>query len=204
MTVTAVVFDLGGVLTGPPFAGIAAYELSVGLPEGSISCYFRGDPVFSSLERGEIGAREFWKSVGIRVQEAHGVRVDLRELAATTEAASDLTPEALALVRELHGSYTLGLLTNNVAEAATWRAQLPADLFDVVIDSSAVGLRKPDPRIYELLVAELGRPATEVVFVDDFVENLPPAAELGIHVIGFENVSQCRAALAAAGVNVTV
>jgi putative hydrolase of the HAD superfamily len=204
VTVTAVVFDLGGVLTGPPFAGIAAYEVSVGLPEGSISRYFRGDPVFSSLERGEIGAREFWKSVGVRVQEAHGVRVDLRELAATTEAASDLTPEALALVRELHGSYTLGLLTNNVAEAATWRAQLPAELFDVVLDSSAVGFRKPDPRIYELLRAELGLPPDEVVFIDDFEENLPPAAELGIHVIGFESVPQCRAALAATGVTVAV
>ena len=200
MTVTAVVFDLGGVLTGPPFAGIAAYETSVGLPEGSISGYFRGDPVFSSLERGEVGAREFWKSVGVRVQEAHGVRIDLRALAATTEAASDLQPDALALVRELHGSYSLGLLTNNVAEAATWRAQLPAELFDVVIDSSTVGLRKPDPRIYELLIARLDRPAAEVVFVDDFEENLPPAAAIGIQVIGFESVTQCRAALAALGV----
>ncbi len=198
--ITAVVFDLGGVLTGPPYAGVAVYEAEVGLPAGSLLRYFRGDVVMSRLERGEITAREYWKSVGTRVQEAHGIRIDLGALAGSTEASSHLVPEALDLVRALHGRYVLGLLTNNVGEARVWRDQLPHELFDVIIDSSAVGLRKPDPRIYELLLARLARPAREVVFVDDFEENLPPAAALGINVVAFENVAECRTALEALGV----
>ncbi len=200
MTITAVVFDLGGVLTGPPFGGIAGYEASLGLPERSISQYFRNDPVYHSLERGEISAREFWKSVGTRVQEEHGVRIDLRALAATTEAASHVRPEAIELVRSLHPAYALGLLTNNVAEAGVWRDQLPYELFDTVIDSSAVGVRKPDPRIYELVIEQLARDAREIVFIDDFEENLPPAAALGMQVIRFESTEQCRADLATLGV----
>jgi epoxide hydrolase-like predicted phosphatase len=199
--ITAVVFDLGGVLTGPPFDGMTEYEESVSLPAGSITQYFRNDPVYHSLERGEISARDFWKSVGTRVQEAHGVRIDLRALAATTEEASHLRPDAVDLVRSLHGRFAIGLLTNNVAEAGIWREQLPHELFDTIVDSSAVGFRKPDPRIYELVVAQLGRAAAEIVFIDDFEENLPPAAALGMRVISFESVEQCRAALAALGVD---
>lgn len=204
MSITAVVFDLGGVLTGPPFAGVHAYEERVALPAGSLARYFRADPVMHRLERGEITAREFFKSVGIRVHEAYGVRIDLGELAAATESAAELNPAALALVRELHGRYALALLTNNAAEASVWRAQLPHELFDVIVDSSAVQLRKPDPRIYELVLDRLGRPASEVVFVDDFDENLPPAAELGMAVIPFESVEQCRKALVALGVELAV
>ena len=202
--ITTVVFDLGGVLTEAPFGGVAEYERAVGLPETSISRYFRGDPVFASLERGEITARDFWKSVGTRVQDAHGVRIDLGALALATEAAGHLRPDALALVSELHGRYSLGLLTNNVAEAAIWRDELPHDLFEVLIDSSAVGVRKPDPRIYELVLEQLGRTPAESVFIDDFEENLPPARELGMAVVHFETVAQCRGALAELGVDVRV
>jgi len=201
VTITAVVFDLGGVLTAPPFGGVADYERSLGLPATSISRYFRGDPVFASLERGEISARDFWKSVGTRVQAAEGVRIDLGALAAATEAAGHLEADALALVRELHGRYSLGLLTNNVAEAAIWRDELPHELFDAVIDSSAVALRKPDRRIYELVLDRIGRTPAESVFIDDFEENLPPAHELGMAVVHFESVSQCRRALAALGMD---
>lgn len=197
MTITTIVFDLGGVLTPPPFAGVAEYERSVGLPPGSITQYFRGDPVFASLERGEITAREFWKSVGTRVQAEHGVRIELARLAAATESAGHLVPEAVELVRELHGRYRLGLLTNNVAEAAIWREELPHELFDAVVDSSAVGLRKPDPAIYRIVLDRLGATAAESVFIDDFEENLPPARELGMAVVLFESVEQCRAELAA-------
>lgn len=204
MTITTVVFDLGGVLTAPPFGGVADYERSMGLPEASISRYFRGDAVFASLERGEISARDFWKSVGSRVQAAEGVRIDLGALAAATEDAGHLQPDALALVRELHGRYSLALLTNNVAEAAVWKEELPHELFDAVIDSSVVALRKPDRRIYELVLDRIGRTPAESVFIDDFEENLPPAHDLGMAVVHFESVLQCRRALAALGLDVAI
>ena len=152
------------------------------------------------LERGEITARDYWKTLGTEVDADHGVRLQLAAVAAAADQGSAFRPEMLELVRSFHGRYTLGLLTNNVKEAATWRDQLPRELFDVIIDSSAVGLRKPDPRIYELLLDKLDRPAPEVVFVDDFEENLPPAAALGIETIGFESPDQLRHRLTELGV----
>lgn len=201
--IVAVVFDLGGVLTVPPFTGIHAYEDEIGLPRDSLSPFFRGDPVMSRVERGELEVREFWKYVGTTVEERHGVRIDLRRFARVAESAGRLEPRMLELVRELHGCYTIGLLTNNVKEASVWRDELPHELFDVAIDSSAVGLRKPDSRIYELLLERLGAPPEAVVYVDDFEENIPPAAALGIRTVHFEDPDQCRRALADLGVGLS-
>jgi epoxide hydrolase-like predicted phosphatase len=200
LLITAIVFDLGGVITVPPFEGIVAYERERGLPSGAITRYFRGHDLMHELERGEITARDFWKTLGTEIEAEYGVRLRLGEVAAAADRGSELRPEMIELVRSLHGDYTLGLLTNNVKEAVTWRDQLPHELFDVLIDSSAVGLRKPDPRIYELLLERLDRPAAEVVFVDDFEENLPPAAALGIQTIGFETPDQFRHRLAELGI----
>ena len=179
---------------------MAVYEAEVGLPAGSLLRYFRGDVVMSRLERGEITAREYWKSVGTRVQEAHGVRIDLGALAGSTEASSHLVPEALDLVRALHGRYVLGLLTNNVGEARDLARPAPARALRR--DHRLVGGRPAQARPADLRAAARAprRPAREVVFVDDFEENLPPAAALGINVVAFENVAQCRTALEALGV----
>ena len=73
-------------------------------------------------------------------------------------------------------------------------------IFDHFIDSSQVGVRKPSPAIYEELLRRLDRPAGEVVFFDDFEENLPPAAALGITAIQFTGIDDCRKALVDLGV----
>lgn len=192
MTVAGVAFDLGGVLTPPVFGPLDELNDSLGLPEGVLRGYFRGDPVFAAVERGETSVRDFLKSVGVRVQEAHGLRLDLRALAGAVEAPGHLVPEMVALVHRLHDAgLRLGLLTNNAKESVVWREQLPRECFDAVVDSSEVGLRKPDPRIYTLLLTRLGLPAEQVLYVDDFPENLPPAAELGMQTWQFDS----RAAL---------
>lgn len=198
--VTAVVFDMGGVLTVAPFTGVEAYEAEAGLPRGSITRFFRGDPDMARVETGELAARDFFKAVGTKIQDAHGVRIDLRRLATMAEGAATMRPEMLALVRELHGRFALGLLTNVVREATGWLSALPRELFDVVLESHALGLRKPDPRVYLAMLEALGRPAEETVFVDDFEENLPPAEALGIRTIQFLDPDQCRRDLAALGV----
>jgi putative hydrolase of the HAD superfamily len=102
------------------------------------------------------------------------------------------------LVRTLHGPFTTALVTNNIAGAA-WRGGFPFELFDVVLDSSEAGVRKPDRRFYEELLRRLDRPAAEVVFIDDFDENLVPAAELGFHTVLFSTLDACRRALAELG-----
>jgi len=201
MTITAVVFDYGGVITGPPFVGAEAYEREAGLPPGTLTQIFRRDPEMARVETGELAARDYFKGLGVRIQEQHGVRMDLRRFAELIEGSVGTSPEMIELVRELHGRYRLGLLTNVIREATTWRTRLPLELFDVVIESHAVGLRKPDPRIYLAMLEAVGRPPDEVVFIDDFDENLPPATALGIHTILFESPEQCRRELAALGVH---
>jgi len=198
VTVTAVAFDLGGVLTRSAFAGLDAHCASVGLPPGTLTRYFRGDPVMARLEVGEIGSRDFLRYVRAEVEAAHGVRLDIRALAAAAGEGERTRPEMLDLVAALRGRVATALVTNNVAEA-TWRAAFPFHLFDTVLDSSQIGVRKPDPRFYAELLTRLGRPAHEILFVDDFEENLVPAAALGMHTLHFDGAASCRAALVELG-----
>jgi putative hydrolase of the HAD superfamily len=199
MPITAVAFDFGGVLSQSPSAALDAYAAELALPAGTFLPFFRTDARMAELETGRISSREFFKYVCIDVQGRHEVRVDIRALAAAAAAGETLDPRMLDLVREVRGQCTTALLTNNVREAG-WRPTFPFELFDVVVDSSEVGVRKPDPAIYQGLLERLDRPAQEVAFIDDFRENLPPAAALGISTIAFVDEAQCRAELARLGV----
>jgi HAD superfamily hydrolase (TIGR01509 family) len=155
------------------------------------------------LEIGEITSREFFKYVCADVEACHGRRVDIRRLAAAAEEGQILDPAMLELVGEVRAACATALVTNNVAEAG-WRGGFPFDLFDVVLDSSEIGARKPDPAVYEALLGRLCRPAAEVAFVDDFAENLVPAAALGLATVLFTGIDDCRTALAALGVALPV
>ena len=197
MTVTALAFDFGGVLTVPPFAGLEAYGDELGLPAGTLTDWFTGDAM-AELEVGAISARDFFKRVCVECERRHRVRVDIRALAAAAARSEELDPEMLALVEEVRGSRATALLTNNVA-TATWRASFPFHLFDVVIDSSEVGLRKPDPAVYRLLLERLGRPPADVAFVDDLERNVAAARAVGIRGIQFTGLDACRRALADLG-----
>ncbi len=199
MPITAVAFDFGGVLARSPGAALDAYAADLGLPGGTFLEYFRGDEQMAALETGRISGREFFKYVCIEVQSRHDVRVDIRALARAAAAGEVLDPSMLELVREVGEHCATALLTNNVREAG-WRATFPFELFDVVVDSSEVGARKPDPAIYRTLLDRLDRPGSEVAFIDDFAENLPPAAALGLSTIAFVDEPQCRAALAGLGI----
>jgi len=194
-----VAFDMGGVLTYTSFGGLEDYAATLGLPAGLLTGYFRGHPQMVLLETAQISSREFFKFVCIDCEQRTGVRVDIRALASAAARGEILNPEMLDLVSEVHETCATALLTNNVAEAG-WRASFPFELFDDVIDSSEVGVRKPDPQIYAELVRRLDLPAGSIAFVDDLEENLPPAAQLGIHCLLFTDVQSLRTALADVGV----
>ncbi len=198
MTVTAVAFDFGGVLTYSAFAGFAEYGAELGLPDEALVTFFRDDPQMGRLETGQISSREFMKYVCIEAERRHGQRIDMRRLAAAAGQALVLNPEMIALVEEVGRHATVALLTNNVAEA-DWRATFPFHLFEVVVDSSEVGVRKPDPRIYEALLQKLGRPAAEVAFVDDLPVNIEAAVALGIAPVLFTGRDACRTELVRLG-----
>ncbi|MCU1694903.1 MAG: HAD-superfamily hydrolase subfamily variant 3 [Mycobacterium sp.] len=196
--VAAVAFDMGGVLTHTSFGGLEAYAQTLGLPEGLLTSYFRGHPKMVLLETAKISSREFFKFVCADSEQRTGTRLDIRELASAAAKGEVLNPAMLELVAEVHRDCTTALLTNNVAEAG-WRVTFPFDLFDVVIDSSQVGVRKPDPRIYEELIRRLDLPAETIAFIDDLPENLPPAARLGIRTVLFTGADELRSALTKMG-----
>lgn len=192
------VFDYGGVLTGPPFDRVAGFEAENGLPDGAIMRFF-DEPEWEDLMLGKASVREWMKSLGRRVQDDHGVHIDLRALGVLL-AGEGPQPEMLDILRELHGrGVTLGILTNNVQES-TWRELVPIELLDVMVDSSEVGLAKPDPRIYELLLSKLERPGEAVAYFDDLEENIPPARALDINAFLYEDAAKCRRELEALGV----
>lgn len=189
--IRAGIFDFGGVMTTNPREGLYRYEQSLGLPRGALYRVIVGDDdghgLWHRLERREISAKRFWREVNRRAREELGVRITLRGVAGSFAGSFGPRPAMIALVRELRRKIRTVLLTNNVAEfTSLWRPIIPVEeLFDRVIDSSAVGLRKPDPRIFRLaLEAALVTPA-EAIFVDDTLEHVLAAERMGIRSIHF-------------------
>jgi epoxide hydrolase-like predicted phosphatase len=198
-TVDSVIFDLGGVLWAE--GGLA--RLAEGYPveqqaavvELVLGPYHEDtDHPWHRVERGELDLASFVADLRER---ARAAGIELRGWGSSggggsgeAKVGTTLNDEMVRLVRELRGSgVRTGLLTNNVAELRpTWRAMLPWDeLFDDVVDSSEVGLRKPNEAIYRLALARLGAHAERTAFVDDMPSNVHAAERLGmvgVHVEG--------------------
>jgi putative hydrolase of the HAD superfamily len=189
--------DFGGVLTTPLQAGFLAYQEEAGLSLEELGSAMaraaeeHGENPLFALERGEITESEFWG----RVQGHVGGGFDLTRLRELFfERLLPNTP-MIEFVRELRGrDVHAALLTNNVREwEPLWRGKLPEveELFDVIVDSAFVGLRKPDPEIYTLTLERLGGVEPErCVFVDDVELNCDTARELGMEAIRFESAEQ--------------
>ncbi len=191
MTIEAVVFDFGGVFTPSPFAGMQRWFSAHGIdPDRGVRAIFGAydedtDHPWHRLERGELALTPALEQIGALAAE-QGLRFDLLELFHGASWAVLLRRDLVQRVRRLRADgYRTALLTNNIAEfSAGWRAMLPVDeLFEVVIDSSEVGLRKPDPRIFEMLLRKLGLAANRVVFLDDAPGNVEAARRVGMHAI---------------------
>ena len=139
------------------------------------------------LETGRLSEAEFFRRLCARHEMAGGPHIDpvrVRELIFAERA--EASAAMVDTVRQLRDAgYRTALLTNNAREwEPMWRALIPVDeLFDVVVDSSVVGLRKPDPAIYQLTCDRLGLPPQECIFVDDLECNVDAAAELGMEVV---------------------
>lgn len=192
--IEAVFWDFGGVFTGSPFH-LDDYARSLGttnerLLEHVFGRYeANGDHPWHRLERGEgtlddalEAAAESCRADGIEGFDAEGF------FKAMSGTSSDGRRElVVSKVRELNDSgIRQAIITNNAKEFGDmWRSLIPVDeLFEAVIDSSAVGIRKPDPAIYLLALErlEVSNPETSV-FLDDFEPNVAAARELGMHGI---------------------
>ena len=191
MTVSAVVFDLGGVITESPMTAFAAYEREAGLPDGLIRRINSTDPdtnAWARYERNELDVAGF--SAAFEAEAAAlGHRIDASRV--LNGLQGDVRPEMVAAVRRLReAGLPLAVLSNNVApmERTGGLGEL-LDLFDAVVESSLEGIRKPEPEIYlralERLSEAVGRPieASDCAYLDDLGINLKPARALGFSTI---------------------
>jgi len=184
MSFEAVIFDLGGVVLGSPLQAFASYEHSAGLPHNFLNrLIVAAGPqgAWSRLERGELDMPGFIEAFDREVALA-GRRISAAELMAQVAAGSGIRPQMLDAVGRIRAAgLRTAALTNNWASAdqASKMQQLRPH-FDVFVESVRLGMRKPDPRIYQYVLAELGVGPSEAVFLDDIGQNLKPARALGM------------------------
>ncbi len=195
--VRAVISDFGGVLTSPLFESFAAWQRQSGLSFERLgqamadAAEHSGMHPLYELEKGHISEAEFVRSIEERLG---GVR--LRGMRETYFDNIDANPPMIELMRKLRSrGLRMALLTNNVREwEPHWRAKLPDvdDIFEVIVDSAFVGMRKPERGIYELTLARLGGglQPEECVFVDDVELNCEAAAALGMAAVHFRDNDQ--------------
>ena len=195
-------FDMGGVIVSGPWEGFAAYERENGLPEGLIRRINSTDSdsnAWARMERGEIGLEEF--AVAFEGEAAAmGYQVD--GMAVLNGLGGELIPSMAEAVRRCSERLKTGLLTNNYAPMGSSErsAELAEVLgrFDVVIESSVVGVRKPDPAFYALACKALSVEPSGCVFLDDLGVNLKPARAMGMTTIKVIDPDEALAELEAA------
>ncbi|SBS79128.1 HAD-superfamily hydrolase subfamily IA variant 3 [uncultured Mycobacterium sp.] len=192
--IDGVVFDMGGVLTVDPYAALRDYAVTLQIPEDTLVGHVRGSR-FAEVETGALSMRDFLKFACRGVEGRFGVRVDIRLLAEALAAGQQVRPEMVELIGELvSNGVKVGLLTNNAKEARAWWASgvLPLEFFTAVVDSSDVGVRKPDPRIFVITADRLGCPPERVMFFDDTPENVAGAQAVGMIAELFTDPESCR------------
>jgi putative hydrolase of the HAD superfamily len=185
-SIKAALFDFGGVISTSPFEGFARYERDNGLPADflrQMNATNHDTNAWARHERAELTFDDFCAAYEAEAM-ALGYTIDARDVLACL--SGDIRPEMLEAIRCCKERLRTGLITNNVAamtEEPSNMMTMVDGLFDVVIESSKSGIRKPDPRIYEMACDQLGVAATEVVFLDDLGINLKPAAAMGMTTI---------------------
>lgn len=208
MAIKAVIFDFGGVITSSPFDAFTRYEAERGLPAGLLRQVNATNPdsnAWALFERNEIDAAAFdARFLAESTALGHPVRGgDVLPL-----LSGDIRLGMVEALKACKAAFKVGCITNNVItghgagmSGTTEKAAKVAgimELFDAVIESSKVGLRKPDPRIYEMMCELLAVEPAECVYLDDLGINCKPAAVLGMTAIKVTGEAQALADLSAA------
>lgn len=185
-TPTAVFWDFGGVITTSPFAAFNRYETARGIPLDfirSVNTHNPDDNAWARIERREISAAEF-DTLFAEESAALGHRVPGSDVLGCLYG--DVQPEMVRALETIRAAgLTQACLTNNVLDSTVARPDVLAAMaiFDHVIESSKVGVRKPEPAFYELACATAGVDPSTVVFLDDLGINLKPAKAMGMATI---------------------
>jgi epoxide hydrolase-like predicted phosphatase len=185
MPIKALVFDCGGVvLRDGDESYYARWEQRLGMPEGNLKRTLYAGPLWSQAESGQITETVFWRSAG---EDLGLSRAQASALASDAWASWSVDPVVLSLVQRARGRFRVGMLSNatDALETKLRHNYGIADLFDPIINSSRVGVAKPDPAIYQELLKRMHLEPGEIVFIDDRADNIAAAAAMGMHVIWF-------------------
>jgi len=194
----AVIWDFGGVFTTSPFEAFARYEREKGLPENLIRQINSANPLenaWARFERSELDLDQFDVEFANEAR-ALGHHVPGRDIIALL--AGDFRPEMIEALRRIKRSgLKTGCITNNVPantsdtrEGRTLYAREIMEMFDHLIESSKIGIRKPNPRIYEMMCEELTVEPDRCIYLDDLGMNLKPARAMGMATIKVESGPQ--------------
>lgn len=206
MRFDAILWDFGGVLTSSPFEAFNRYEAERGLPADFIRGINATNPTtnaWARFESSRIGIDEF-DGEFLAESTAAGHPVPGRDVIALL--SGDVRPRMVDALRRCGEHFTNACLTNNVkagqgpgmasdSERAARVAEVMT-IFDLVVESSVEGVRKPEPRAYEIVLERLGVPAQRVLYLDDLGINLKPARQMGMTTIKVLDEAQALADLA--------
>ena len=203
--IEAVIWDFGGVLTSSPFEAFARFEAERGLPADIIrrtNAANHLENAWARLERAEVDIEAFDK---LFAMESLALGAEVRGRDVLPLLAGDLRPEMVEALSRTRAKLKTGCITNNLPANAIGSAggrtlyitEVMA-LFDHVIESAKLGLRKPDPRIYRMMVEAIGVDPKHCVYLDDLGVNLKPAREMGMTTIKVVSAPQAIADLEAA------
>ncbi|MBU6443627.1 MAG: HAD-IA family hydrolase [Alphaproteobacteria bacterium] len=204
--IEAVIWDFGGVFTTSPFEAFARYERRNGLPEGlirRINSDNHLENAWARFERAEIDLDTFDREFAAEAR-ALGHEVPGRDIIPLL--TGDFRADMIEALRRIKTRFKTGCITNNVPSMQMSGADTPSnlykrevlELFDRLIESSKLGLRKPDPKIYVLMCEALAVAPADCIYLDDLGVNLKPARALGMTTIKVESGPQAIAELEAA------
>jgi putative hydrolase of the HAD superfamily len=194
MTFKAVIFDFGGVITSSPFEAFNRMEVARGLPQNFVRQVNSNNPdnnAWAKFERAEIDTAQF---DALFAQEAQALGHSLDGASVIACLAGDIRLDMVAALDQLKaGGFLIGCITNNVPAGkgagmagSTEKADAVEAImarFDHLIESSKAGVRKPDPRIYQMMCDALDVAPAACIYLDDLGINCKPAAALGMAAI---------------------
>jgi len=205
LTIEAVIFDFGGVLTRSPFEAFTRFETERGLPIDIIrrtNAANHLENAWAKFERAEVDIDTFDR---LFATESLALGAEVRGRDVLPLLQGDLPPEMVEALKRIKAQFKTGCITNNLPANAigsmTGRSLYVAEvmvLFDHVIESAKIGLRKPDPRIYQMMVETLKVDPKNCVYLDDLGVNLKPARDMGMTTIKVLNGAQAIGELEAA------
>jgi putative hydrolase of the HAD superfamily len=201
----AVIWDFGGVLTSSPFEAFTRFETERGLPADIIrrtNAANHLENAWAKFERAEVDIETFDR---LFAKESLALGAEVRGRDVLPLLAGDIRPEMVEALKRIKARFKTGCITNNLPAnaigSAGGRTLYIAEvmvLFDHVIESAKIGLRKPDPKIYQLMVEALAVDPKRCIYLDDLGVNLKPAREMGMTTIKVTSAKQALTELEAA------